>query len=276
VNRTRALLLATAVPLLIVLGVLVSAALHSGRGGGGGAVGHGAAAFDPAGAQRTDVGSGAQAAAIFRPGDASGPGPVVVLIHAWAAIDPASYGPWIDHLVGEGVTVVYPTYRERVAARRTQPLADTIAALRAAFADIQVAPGRLVLAGDGAGGALAADYAASARAGGLPSPAAVLSVYPDRTAHGAGGHIAEVDARRIPAGTRLLVLAGARGTLAGDRVARRIVRTATRARATLRPVGDPAAGDDAAPRRAGAAERRAFWAPLDRLVAGTASAAGQG
>jgi acetyl esterase/lipase len=276
VNRTRALLLATAVPLLIVLGVLVWAALHSGRGGGGGAVGHAAVVFDPTGAQRTDVGSGSDAAAIFRPGAAGGPGPVVVFLHAWAAIDPASYGPWIDHLVGDGVTVVYPTYREAPAARASQPLADTIAALRAAFADIQVAAGRLVVAGDSAGGALAADYAASARANGLPSPAAVLSIYPDRTPHGAGGRIAEVDAGRIPAGTRLLVLARARDPRAGDRLARRIVRTASRARAALRRVGDPAAGDDGAPRRAGAAERRAFWAPLDRLIAQAVAAAGQG
>lgn len=270
-NRTRALLLACAVPLLIVLGVLVSAALHSGEGGGSGPK-PGVVAFEAAGAQRTDVGSGAQGAAIFRPSSASGPGAVVVFIHGWEAIDPAFYGPWIEHLVGEGVTVIYPIYQEPPFLSVTQPLANTIVALKAAFADVQVAPGRLIVAGHSAGGALAADYAASAHADGLPSPAAVYCVYPGRTLHGVGVRLPEVDARRIPAGTRVLVLAGADDKLVGDRVARRIVQTATNAKTSFRLVRDPAADDHAAPSRSGAAERQAFWAPLDGLIAATAAA----
>lgn len=268
-NRTRALLLICAVPLLIVLGVLVTAL------GDGGDVSPRpvtpAGRFVPVGGVRVDVGSGVRGAAIFRPrlDGAPGPAPVVVFIHGWRAVDPSWYGLWIAHLVGEGDTVIYPAYQRSPFSDLTRPLSNTFAGLRAAFADVDVAPGRLVVVGHSAGGALAADYAALARSAGLPQPAAVFCVYPGRPASAAGVQLAIVDARRIPAGTRVLALAGAGDRLVGDRVARQIVRTATRARATLRIVRDPAADDHAAPHRGGRAERRAFWEPLDALVAAT-------
>jgi len=277
VNRTRALLLVTAVPLLIVLGLLVSAAL-----GGGeeppprdGATARESAAtrsrlYAPPGTLRTDVGRGARGAAIFRAARAdAAPGSVVVFLHGWIAADPASYGPWIGHLVRGGSTVIFPIYQQAPYLDTVTPLPNTLVAVRLAFEQVDVAPGRLVVAGHSAGGALAADYAASARSAGLPEPATVFSVYPGRSLRGFSLRIPAVSARAIPAGTRVLALAGAHDRVVGTRVARTIVRTATRARATLRIVRDPAAGDHRAPQRAGAASRRAFWAPLDRLIAAT-------
>ncbi|MEA2217454.1 MAG: hypothetical protein QOJ35_80 [Solirubrobacteraceae bacterium] len=276
-NRTRWLLLATAVPLLIVLGLLASAALDGGgapasRAPGAAAVSTaspGARSFAAAGSLRTDVGSGARGAAIFRPRGATAPGPVVIFLHGWLANDPAFYGHWIEHLVRRGVTVIYPTYQEPPFTDVRSPLPNAIAALRIALPQVRLAPGRLVVAGHSAGGALAADYAASARAAGLPAPAAVFSVYPGRSLRGIPLVIPTVSAGRIPAGTRLLVLAGAGDRVVGSRVARTIVRTATRARATLRIVRDPRVDDHGAPVRAEPAARRVFWAPLDRLVAAT-------
>ena len=305
-NRTRALLLVTAVPLLIVLGVLVSALLGGEEGAspapradghGHGvpvrpalpararATGHGrhcrgtrgsatgavrvAGSSIVAGAQRIDVGSGPRGAAIFRPRDAAGGGPVVVFLHGWFAIDPATYGAWIAHLVRRGVTVIYPTYQEAPFADTVSPLPNTLVAMRLALEEVRVAPGRLVVAGHSAGGALAADYAASARAAGLPVPAAVLSVYPGRSLRGIPLRIPAVSARNIAAGTRVLALAGADDRVVGSRIARQIVRTAARARATLRIVRDPRVDDHNAPQRSNAAARRTFWAPLDRLVAAT-------
>ena len=201
---------------------------------------------------------------------APGPGPVVVFLHGWRAVEPAWYGLWIAHLVSQGDTVIYPAYQRPPFTDVSRPLSNAFAGLRAAFAVVDVAPGRLVVAGHSAGGTLAADYAALARSAGLPQPVAVFSVYPGRPLDAAGVGLAIVDARRIPAGTRVLALAGAGDRLVGSRVARQIVRTATRARATLRIVRDPAADDHAAPHRGGRAERRAFWEPLDALVASTA------
>lgn len=285
-NRTRVLLLATAVPLVIVIGLLLSVGLGGSdeppRSPAGTSAPRpsdesprsGTSAprpFVPVGARRIDVGRGARGAAIFRPGDGDGgaPGPVVVFLHGWSLVDPASYGAWIGHLVREGATVVYPTYQAAPFVDVVTPLANTLVALRLALAEVRVAPGRLVVAGHSAGGALAADYAASALAAGLPVPAAVFSVYPGRSLRGIALRIPSVSARRIPAATSVRVLAGARDRVVGTRVARTIARTATQARTTLRIVRDRAVDDHGAPQRSGAPARRAFWAPLDRLVAAT-------
>jgi acetyl esterase/lipase len=283
-NRTRALLLATAVPLLIVLGVLVSASL----GGDDGApppaasatAGAGAStattgarapgdAFAPAGAERIDVGSGPRGAAIFRPRDAVLAGPVVVFLHGWLAVEPASYGPWIGHLVRAGATVIYPAYQEAPFLDTVSPLPNTLVALRLAFERVRVPRGRLVVVGHSAGGALAADYAASAQAAGLPVPAAVFSVYPGRSLRGIPLRIPTVSARNIRAGTRVLAYASTKDRVVGTRTARTIVRTATRARTQLRIIRDPRVADHNAPGRASPAVRRTFWAALDRLIVET-------
>lgn len=278
-NRTRALLLATAVPLLVVLGLLGSAAIDGGEDRRRASVlAHdqenaaraGSRLFAPPGTQRVDVGRGARGAAIFRRSDRAGaPGPIVVFLHGWFAVDAAFYGPWIGHLVRGGATVIYPSYQEAPFIDTVTPLPNTLFALSLALKRVPPAAGRLVVVGHSAGGALAADYAASAQAAGLPAPAAVFSVYPGRSLPGIPLRIPTISARNIPAGTRVLALAGARDRIVGTRVARTITRTATRARTRLLIVRDPAVDDHGAPQRSGPASRRTFWAPLDRLVAAT-------
>jgi len=167
------------------------------------------------------------------------------------------------------VTVIYPTYQEPPFLDTATPLPNTLVALRRAFEEVDVTPERLVVAGHSAGGALSADYAASAAAAGLPAPAAVFSVYPGRAIGDGPAQLRAVDARNIAPGTRLVVLAGADDRLVGTRWARRIARSATRADVTLRIVRDPAVDDHGAPRRASGAARRELWQPLDRLVDAT-------
>lgn len=226
--------------------------------------------FAPGGAERIDVGEGAQAAAIFRPVGSSGaPGPVVILLHGWVAIDPERYGSWIGHLVRQGITVIFPAYQTKPAYDTTTPLANLLTGVRAALAQVLVAPGRLVIAGHSVGGALAADYAAVAADHGLPVPAAVFSVYPGRKLRHLRVPIPATDLAQIAPGTSVLALAGERDTAVGSGTARRIVQMATRAEATLRVITDDAVDDHSAPRRAGGASQRTFWAPLDALVAAT-------
>jgi dienelactone hydrolase len=276
VNRTRWLLLACAVPLAIVLGVLVVAGLGGGGGGGGSrppaaTTAAPAARFVPDSAERIDVGTGAQGAAIFRPRGAGRPGAVVVFLHGWAAVDPAFYGPWIDHLVRRGDTIIYPIYQRAPFLDTASPLPNILIALRRAFEQLSVTPDRLVVAGHSAGAALSVDYAAAARGAGLPEPAAVFSVYPGRSI-GDSVQLEPVDASDIAPRTRVLVLAGADDELVGTRWARRIARTATRAETTLRIVRDPAVDDHAGPARSSPEARREFWKPLDRLVDATGRA----
>jgi len=270
-NRTRALLLAAAVPLLIVIVLLASAVLRGSdrdlaQRTTDGPRSASPLAFRPRGARRVDVGRGPTSAAIFRPADARDPGPIVVFLHGWVAVDPRFYGAWIGHLVRGGATVIYPAYQEPPFLDTVTPLANTLVALRLAFEAVPPTGRRLVVAGHSAGGALAADYAASARAAQLPSPAAVFSVYPGRALRGISLRIPTVDARNIPPGTRVVVLAGARDRVVGTGFARTIARTATRANASLRIVRDRRVDTHGAPQGSSPAARRTFWAPLDRLL----------
>ena len=262
----RVLLLLTLVPLLIVVGLLSVAAMH-GRGAAGSrkppAPTHGSGV---AGAERTNVGRGATGAAIFRPAG-SAAGPVVVLLHGWTRVDPRIYAPWIDHLVRRGATVIFPVYQAAPYLDTVSPLANTLAAVTVALREVPISRGRLVVAGYSAGGALAVDFAASARAAGLPAPAAVFSVYPGRSLPGIPLRIPAVSARNIAAGTRLVVLAGERDRVVGTRVARQIARSASRARVTIGIVRNDAVDDHGAPERYDALARRTFWMPLDRLIA---------
>jgi acetyl esterase/lipase len=267
VNRTRALLLATAVPLLIVLGLLVSALAGAGHDEARLRRPATEGAFAAPGAERIDVGRGARGAAIFRGRESAGS--VVIFLHGWTATDPRIYGPWITHLVRRGATVIYPAYQAPPFTDVARPLANVLSAVRAALADVAVAPGRLAVVGEAEGGALAADYAMSARSAGLPAPAAVFSVYPRGMLHGTGVRLPTVSTRRIAAGTRILILAPARDRRAGDRAARQILRSSTRVHATVRVMRDPRVEDQSAPQRSEPAAQHAFWAPLDRLVAVT-------
>jgi acetyl esterase/lipase len=226
--------------------------------------------YVPDGTERIDLGQDAQAVSIFRPAGSSGaPGPVVIFLHGWVAIDPKRYGPWIGHLVRQGVTVIFPAYQTKPAYDTTTPLANVLAGVRAGLAQVLLAPGRLVIAGHSAGGALAVDYAAVAADHGLPLPAAVFSVFPGRKLRHLRVPIPATDLAQIAPGTRLLVLAGERDTAVGSGTARRIVQTATRADATLRVITDDAADQHSAARRSDGAAQRTFWAPLDALVAAT-------
>ena len=283
-RRVRGLLLAVLVPVLIVIGVLASAVL----GQDGAADPRPAAApaeepgaepeiepapgdrYVPDGAERTDLGTGAQAVAIFRPSGTSGaPRPVVIFLHGWVAIDPARYGPWIGHLVRRGNTVVFPAYQTRPAYDTTAPLGNVLAAVRAALAQVAVAPGRLVVAGHSAGGALAVDYAATAADNGLPVPAAVFSVYPGRKLRHLDVPIPSADLTRIAPGTRVLLYVGERDTAVGSGTGHGIARGATQADVTLRTVRGDAVDTHRSPRTFDGAAQRTFWAPLDALIAAT-------
>lgn len=221
----------------------------------------------PAPVMRFAVGVGERGGFVLRP---SRPGrlPVVVFLHGYQAIDPENFAGWLDHLARRGHVVVYPTYQDP----DTSParfLRNALPAIRAGLALTPVDRGSLVVAGHSAGGALSSDYAASARAAGLPRPVAVYAVQPGRYL-GIPQRIPRVDPRRIDPRTRLVVLAGDDDAVVGTGEARLAVRLATRvppARRRYVLVRHPDADDHGSPLRDDAAARRFYWAPLDRLLA---------
>jgi acetyl esterase/lipase len=222
----------------------------------------------PAAVEEIRVGRGVRSAIVVRPRPARPAAPVVVFLHGWTAVDPAPYAPWLRHLVAGGATVVYPAYQQVPFLDVRTPLRNVRAALRTALARIG-RHGPLVAAGHSAGGALAADLAASARRTGLPVPRAVYAVYPGRALRGFALRLAGPPLSRIPAPVRILALASPTDEVVGTATARAIVRGARRVpenRRTLRIIRAPAVGDHLAPQRDGARERRTFWRPLDGLV----------
>ena len=218
---------------------------------------------------RFNVGRGARGVAIVRRSGATGPQPAIIFLHGWGIVEPSAYRGWIRHLARRGNTVIVPRYQVDARANPATVRAAALAGIRRALETAPAAQGTLVLVGHSAGAALAADYAAIAAAERLPAPVAVFAVYPGRRILGYPAGIPEADPARIPAATRLTVLAGTQDTVVGQTPAQRLLRRATaipRVRRRLLRVRG-AASDHLAPLRADAATRRAFWRPLDRLIA---------
>jgi acetyl esterase/lipase len=138
---------------------------------------------------------------------ATEPLPLVIFVHSYMTRDPVLYLGWIEHLVRRGAIVVFPEYEEDAtddAGYRQNLLDDVRSALdtlqrEEAVVDLH----RVAVTGHSLGGALAADYAASAAAAGLPVPAAVMSVAP--------GCVSDVkcpaaDLGTVPSTTRVLLV----------------------------------------------------------------------
>ena len=224
---------------------------------------------DPGRILTQQVGRGPQTAFIIRP-DVEGPLPVVLFLHGWGATLPPNYRPWLDHLARRGNAVIYPRYQDSVLTPPDQVLGNLIAGTRLALAKVDARPGRLVVVGHSAGGALSADYAAIAAEAGLPAPRAILSLYPGRSLRGIAASIPEIAPERIGAATRIVALAGSRDSVVGTAPARRIVASASRvprARRSYVLIREPAVADHLGPQRASPDSRRVFWERLDKLIA---------
>ena len=217
---------------------------------------------------RRVYGRGAASVAVVRPAGRGRALPLVLFLHGWGYDRRTDYAPWIRHLARGGNAVIVPRYQVGVRSDPRRVRGAMLRGLRSGLRRVDWIPGTLLVAGHSAGAALAADYAAIARRQGLPQPRAVFAVYPGRAILGTSG-IPAVDPARIPASTRLLVLAGARDTVVGEAPARQLVTTATAIppeRRRLVLMRRSAVADHLAPLRSDRAARRAFWRRFDRLI----------
>ena len=198
---------------------------------------------------------------------------VVVFGHGWKTTPPSpghpwvyEFLPWLDHLVVGGNAVIFPAYQ----LTATDPAdAARVQAFRAAITTGYLRLGRpnvpFVAFGYSFGATLAFYYAANARAWGVPVPRAVQATFP-------AGMIAGAPLPPLVPSVRVLIQVGDADTQAGKGgadefwqwlsshpLARKrfeVIRSTSQLRA-----------DHAAPHTYSPAARRAFWLPLDRLIA---------
>ena len=217
----------------------------------------------------TRLGSGAAEVWIFRP---SGPATaVVVFAHGWSTPTPAGFAGWISHLRNRGSIVIYPRYQTP-----GESTAAALSAFRRGLVTAFRALGRerlpVVAIGKSFGGSAVFDYAAQAPDWGVPRPKAVLSVFPAGPIGGALPH------GTIPATTQVTVMVGDRDIVAGRTGADAFWRwlstipAANRRYVVVRSAQGFAAVHDA-PQRTDEPARRAFWAPLDAMIARAVQAA---
>jgi hypothetical protein len=198
---------------------------------------------------------------------------VVVFAHGWKSHPAATtdewvqqFRPWLDHLVAAGSAVVFPRYQMGLAdSAGTVRLSSFRDALEIGFARLGRPRVPVVAAGYSFGGSLVFHYAANASAWGLPTPAAVDSVFP-------AGPVPGAQLPPLPPSVRVLIQVGQNDTEAGSGGAetfRAWLSHRPGSRFHLEVVHSTATfvASHAAPKSSSRAARRAFWAPLDRLIA---------
>ncbi len=180
--------------------------------------------------RRQEIGFGARSYWLFEPtAPVPTKAPVVVFLHGWFAFNPAAYGAWIEHLVQNGQTVIFPRYQNDRFTPPSEFLDNALASVRDAIDVLatsrdHVKPDLLkfALIGHSAGGNLAAQMAAVAQQRGLPVPRAVVTVMPGEILPSREPSLA-----RIPASTLLVVVAAEGDRIVGDLRAREIFAEAT-------------------------------------------------
>ncbi len=160
--------------------------------------------------------------------------PVVVFLHGWGAVNPQSYGAWIDHLARQGWLVLFPRFQE---VNRTRPsdapaVAEGLvkAALDELSADSEAKPdkSRFAYIGHLAGAPLAMDMAGSVSKSGLPAPKLIFAAVPGGIASGPKSRgIVLNDLNDIGPDTLIVAMVGDKDSRAADTASRRLLREAT-------------------------------------------------
>jgi pimeloyl-ACP methyl ester carboxylesterase len=198
---------------------------------------------------------------------------IVVFGHGWKVAPPSAsqswvgqFRPWLDHLTAAGSAVLFPRYQlgvndvpglGRVAAYRR--------GLHEGFKRLDAKGVPVVAEGYSYGASLALTYAAEAPAWRLPRPAAVDAVFP-------AGMIPGAPMPRLPGSMQVLIQVGDRDAISGAGGAAQFwswLRSHPRPHKRYEIVRSAGAfvATHAAPKLRTLAARRAFWAPLDSLIA---------
>lgn len=142
--------------------------------------------------------------------------PVVLFLHGWTAVDPASYMAWIHHIVQRGHIVIYPVYQIVPTTPFSAGTDNAIQGVKDALVELanlgHVTPDltRVGAVGHSFGGMMTANFAVRAAAEGLPPIQAIMPAEP-------GAFPTEwEDYTQIPGGTLILSIAGEEDVVVGD------------------------------------------------------------
>ncbi len=197
---------------------------------------------------------------------------IVVFGHGWKLFPPSAahpwvgqFRPWLDHLAQQGSAVVFPRYQLGGDSQDAGRAADYRRGVALGLERLGRPAVPVIVVGYSYGASLAFSYAADARRWHLPQPRAVDCVFP-------AGPLGGVTLDALPAGVRVLLQVGDRDTEAGRAGADafwRLLRAhpISRRRYEVVVSGRSLIADHAAPKQTDFAARRAFWRPLDALVA---------
>jgi acetyl esterase/lipase len=194
------------------------------------------------------------------------PRSIVVFAHGWTAVDPNDWHRVrFDHLCAEGSVVLFPRYQRDEYDSWQHAVDGFRRGVQIGFGRLGATRLPVVAAGYSLGGALVNYYAGNARAWKVPVPRSVLSIFPTTRVPGRS-------AGKAPASVRFVILAGDRDEVVGTDGAKDFMRWLARhpaARKTYRLIrssGTLVAFHEA-PKEMTAAATRAFWRPIDVLVA---------
>jgi acetyl esterase/lipase len=207
---------------------------------------------------------------LLRP--AATPKSVVVFAHGWTATDPNDWHrARFDHLCARGSLVVFPRYQVDGLDTWEQALDGFRRGVQTAFTQLRPVEVPVVAAGFSFGGALVNYYAGNARKWGVPRPYGVLSMFPTTRVPGRS-------AGTPPKSVRFVLLAGDRDATVGTAGAEDFLGWLSahpRASKTYRLIRSSKAlvAHHESPKEMTAASTRAFWSPIDALVASARDAA---
>jgi dienelactone hydrolase len=198
---------------------------------------------------------------------------IVVFGHGWKTAPPSAgypwvgqFAPWLEHLLGGGNAVIFPRYQLGLGDLQDPARVEAfLVGTRTGFARLGRPRVPVVAVGYSFGASLAFAYAATYRAWNLPPPRAVMAVFP-------AGLVAGFRLPPLDRSIRVLIQVGDADVIAGRGGADAYWswlagHPASRKQYETVRSGAGFAATHAAPKLATLAARRAFWAPLDRLIA---------
>jgi hypothetical protein len=198
---------------------------------------------------------------------------IVVFGHGWKTAPPSAGYPWVgqfeswlEHLLGRGSAVIFPRYQLGLGDPQDRDRVQAfLVGARTGFARLGRPVVPVIAVGYSFGASLAFAYAATYRAWNLPPPRAVMAIFP-------AGMVAGFPLPPLDRSIRVLIQVGDADIVAGTGGAEAYWRwlaghPASRKRYEIVRSAPGFAATHAAPKLATLAARRAFWAPLDRLIA---------